>query len=224
MARLRAVAFDVLETLFSLEPLRPRLVAAGLPREALELWFAQTLRDGFALAAAGAFRPFAAVARGSLEVLLRTKKQEVDFGAIDQVMNGFRELSPHPDVAEAFALLRKNNVAILTISNGAAELNRHQLQQVGLLEHVQAVVSIEEVNAWKPLPEVYAHVVRKAGGPASQVGFVAAHGWDCFGAGRAGLQAAFLTRNEQGVSPALDPPPLQSANLVDLCRRLLALS
>lgn len=37
MARLRAVAFDVLETLFSLEPLRPRLVAAGLPREALEL-------------------------------------------------------------------------------------------------------------------------------------------------------------------------------------------
>ena len=222
MAHIRVVAFDVLETLFSLETLRPRIMATGLPKEALELWFAQTLRDGFALAAAGAYRSFAAVARGNLEVLLRTRKAQVDFGQIDQVMNGFRELQAHRDVAGAFALLRENGVRILTVSNGSADLNRHQLRQAGLLERVEAVLSVEDISAWKPLPELYAHVVRKAGVPAGEVGFVAAHGWDVFGAQRAGLRPAFIRRSEQGVSAALDPPVLQGDDLVALCRQLIA--
>jgi 2-haloacid dehalogenase len=211
MAHIRVVAFDVLETLFSLETLRPRIMATGLPKEALELWFAQTLRDGFA-----------AVARGNLEVLLRTRKAQVDFGQIDQVMNGFRELQAHRDVAGAFALLRENGVRILTVSNGSADLNRHQLRQAGLLERVEAVLSVEDISAWKPLPELYAHVVRKAGVPAGEVGFVAAHGWDVFGAQRAGLRPAFVRRSEQGVSAALDPPVLQGDDLVALCRQLIA--
>ena len=50
--RPHVVAFDVIETLFSLEPLRARFEQAQLPPDALELWFAKTLRDGFALASA----------------------------------------------------------------------------------------------------------------------------------------------------------------------------
>jgi 2-haloacid dehalogenase len=53
--RPQVIAFDVLETLFGLEPLRNRLRAAGLPPDCLELWFAQTLRSGFALAATDTF-------------------------------------------------------------------------------------------------------------------------------------------------------------------------
>jgi hypothetical protein len=44
-----AVAFDIIETVFSLGHLRSRLDAAGVPGQALEVWFAQTLRDAFAL-------------------------------------------------------------------------------------------------------------------------------------------------------------------------------
>jgi hypothetical protein len=64
------VAFDVIGTLFPLDPLREPLVGLGLPPQALEVWFARTLRDGFALAASGAFRPFAEVATGTLVGLL----------------------------------------------------------------------------------------------------------------------------------------------------------
>ncbi len=51
------VAFDVLETLFSLEPMRAKLIGLGLPAEALELWFARLLRNAFALDASGTFKP-----------------------------------------------------------------------------------------------------------------------------------------------------------------------
>src|SRR4051794_3554457 len=64
------VAFDVIGTLFPHDPLREPLVGLGLPPQALEIWFARTLRDGFSLAASGAYRPFTEVATGTLEGLL----------------------------------------------------------------------------------------------------------------------------------------------------------
>lgn len=45
-----AVAFDVVETLFSLHPVRSALDEAGAGPRGLELFFTRLLRDGFALA------------------------------------------------------------------------------------------------------------------------------------------------------------------------------
>ena len=47
------VAFDVIETLMSLEPLRARLTDIGQPPALLEAWYTRTLRDGMALSATG---------------------------------------------------------------------------------------------------------------------------------------------------------------------------
>jgi FMN phosphatase YigB (HAD superfamily) len=43
--RPQVIAFDVVETLFSLEPVRKRIEGLGLPGDALEHWFAGFLRD-----------------------------------------------------------------------------------------------------------------------------------------------------------------------------------
>ena len=67
--RPKVAAFDVVETLFALEPMRGRLRALGLPGDALEIWFARFLRNAFALDTAGTYKPFSEVARGTLEVL-----------------------------------------------------------------------------------------------------------------------------------------------------------
>ena len=56
------VAFDVIETLFSLESLRPRLGSVGLHAHAPETWFAQLLRDAFALDCVGKYLPFRDIA------------------------------------------------------------------------------------------------------------------------------------------------------------------
>ena len=68
--RTQAVLFDVIETLFPLDPIRRKLVEAGLPEGALETWFARFLRDAFALDAAGNYRGFREVASGALAVML----------------------------------------------------------------------------------------------------------------------------------------------------------
>lgn len=50
----RLLLFDVNETLSDLEPLRKRFEQVGASGRLLEVWFASTLRNGFALTAAGA--------------------------------------------------------------------------------------------------------------------------------------------------------------------------
>src|SRR5579884_2887819 len=67
--RPRTVAFDVVETLISLEPLRDRFVEIGLPAATLDRWFALLLRDGMALTLAGDYQPFPAVAESALRVI-----------------------------------------------------------------------------------------------------------------------------------------------------------
>jgi 2-haloacid dehalogenase len=78
MRRPRVVAFDVVETLFSLETLRERLVRAGLPAHALEAWFAALLRDAFALGSTGVYRPFRDVASRSLQEQLAKAGQPIE--------------------------------------------------------------------------------------------------------------------------------------------------
>jgi len=58
IARPQGVAFDVIETFFSLDAVNARFEDAGLSSPALDLWLATGLRDAFALAVSEAYAPF----------------------------------------------------------------------------------------------------------------------------------------------------------------------
>jgi 2-haloacid dehalogenase len=51
------IAFDIIGTCFSLDKPRQKLIELGAPPYAMQLWFAQTLRDAFALSHAGHYQP-----------------------------------------------------------------------------------------------------------------------------------------------------------------------
>src|SRR4028119_40666 len=73
-----AVIFDIIPTCFSLDKPRERLVELGVPPHALELWFAQTLRDAFALSHAGSYRPLKEVLEAELPRTLKVLGIEAD--------------------------------------------------------------------------------------------------------------------------------------------------
>jgi 2-haloacid dehalogenase len=111
--RIDAVVFDVIETLFPLEPVRRALTAAGLPEGALETWFARLLRDAFALDAAGVYRGFREVAAGALEVTFASKGLSPPQKTVEDVLGTFATLDPHPDAAAAFERLAQADVGIV---------------------------------------------------------------------------------------------------------------
>lgn len=219
--RPKVVAFDVVETLFALEPLRGRLHALGLPGEALEIWFARLLRNAFALDAAGTYKPFGEVARATLEVLLAEFQCLADAPAIDRTLSGFGELPVHDDVAPAFQLLRENSVRIVALTNGSADITRGLLHRARLAHFVEHVISIDEVRRWKPAREVYLHAAKVAGVAPNELALVAAHAWDVHGASQAGLMTGWVSRLEKGFLPVMNPPDATGNTLVEVIQRLL---
>ena len=218
----RAIAFDVFQTLFSLEPLRPRIVALGLPADALELWFAHTLRDGFALAAAGEYASFQAIARDALEGLLAAKKRPIDSATVDATMAGFDELTAHADVGPALTLVRQRQVPAYCLSNGSRASTEGLLRRAKLEAYVAGVISVDDVRAWKPRREVYLHAASVARVAPGELALVAAHAWDVQGAQRAGCVGAFIARTEPQYPAALGTPDVSGKSLVVACERLLA--
>ena len=203
------VAFDVIETLFDLSPLRDKLKEAGLPADALGAWFARMLRDAMALTITGVYKSFGDVAKGTLEVMLTEAKVAPKPNRVAAVLAGFAELPAHPDVAPAFERLRNAKVRVVTLTNGSAENTGALLAGAKLKEMVERTITVDEVKKWKPAKEVYLHAAEAVKVEPARMALVAAHDWDCHGAIRAGLVAGFVARKGKGFHPAMDPPDIQ---------------
>lgn len=217
------VAFDVIGTTFSLEPLRPRLTALGLPPGALETWFASGLRDAFALAASGSFEPFKTVLDGALQQVLGQHGIEAGAHERDVVLAGLKELPPHPDAEEAMRMLVAAGIRVVAVSNGATSSTRQLLEQAGLDRLVERIVSVNDVKRSKPSPEVYRHAAEKVGVDAGKVMLVAAHPWDVHGAKQAGWQAAYVARSVPFPSDVMRKPDIEGATLGEVARSLVEL-
>jgi 2-haloacid dehalogenase len=221
--RPHVIAFDVIETLFPIEPLGERFEAIGLPAQALRLFFAQMLRDAFALEATARYEPFRELATASLEVTLASHGVPSDKAKIAQALGGFSELVAHPDVRPAFERVRAAGVRIVMLTNGGADNTKKLLAAAGLQAFVEKVVSIDEVRRWKPNREVYLHAARVAGVEPSRLGMVAAHAWDTHGAKEAGLVTAWVRRGDREYHAAMSPPDARGDTLTEAVEGLLAL-
>ncbi|MGE5136060.1 MAG: haloacid dehalogenase type II [Gemmatimonadota bacterium] len=215
-----AVAFDVIETLMPLAPLRDRLAAVGQPPDLLELWFTRTLRDGMALSAAGDFVPFRDVAEAALHSVTGYKLTS-ELAA--QVLAGFGELPAHPDVLPAVQRLAGAGVRVALLTNGGPEVMASFAGRTGLTPYLDKVITTAEVRRWKPPPIVYRYAAESLGVTPERLALVAAHAWDCHGASRAGLVTGWVSRSEGRYPPVFAPPDVTGETLVDVAEGLLSL-
>lgn len=215
-----AVAFNVLETLLDLQPLEDRFTDIGLGAELLQPWFLRFQRDCMALALSGDFGEFYPAARQAL----RTESgQCVSEQQIDHVLDAFATLPAHPDAAPAMRLLAAAGVRIGCLTVGHPDMTARFLQQAGLFEHVERVVTAQDVGTWKPAPAVYHATAEAFGIPSDQLALVAVHAWDCHGAKRAGCLSGWCARLEGAYGDIFTPPDVTGADLTEVADRLLAL-
>jgi 2-haloacid dehalogenase len=205
MPRPELIVFDVNETLSDMEPIRARLAELGAPPGLADSWFPSTLRDGFALAAAGSYAPFAAIARTHLGHYA------------DAVLQTFATLDVHPDVPEGLRRLRAAGIRMVTLSNGATAIAEGLLERAGVADLVERTLSVEDVRRWKPAREPYLYAAEVAGVDPADAMLVAVHPWDIDGARRAGLQAGWIDRGGNGAYPSVfAAPDVQGTTLAEL--------
>jgi len=217
------VAFDVVGTLFSLEPLGARLKEAGLPETALTEWFSRFLHASVALDVADVFVPFREVATATIEVMAAERGLASSKSTAEKIIQGLSDLPAHSDVRPACEGLREAGIRMIALTNGSARTTQHLLERAGLEGYIERIVSIEEVRHWKPRAEVYLHAASLTGVPPERMCLIAAHAWDVLGAHHAGLLTAWVARKEKKFHSAMGTPDVAGEKLTDLVATLVAL-
>jgi 2-haloacid dehalogenase len=185
----RAALFDVLGTLFTFEPLQKKLRPA-----ALEAWFERLLHSATTLTLAGGFEPFADLAESTLKTTIAKLGLKQDPATILDLL---KQLPPDPDAGAAFDRLERAGLLIGVLTNGGEKQTRKLLEDAGLVDRVAEIVSVEEVELYKPHPAVYRHAAERLGVERKSVTLIAAHAWDILGAKQAGLDAVWVDRLER---------------------------
>jgi 2-haloacid dehalogenase len=201
----RALVFDVNETLFDLAALRAPFAAAFGDDAPLGEWFARLLHGSLVATVTDSYEDFASIGRRVLETVAMRQRVELSSEERNAILDAMLRLPAHPEVDGALARLRSAGFPLATLSNSSSGTVRTQLVHAGLLERFDAVLSVEEVRRFKPAPEPYLMAADRLGVAPSEMRLVAAHDWDVWGAMRAGCEAAYVARS--GVPFTLGRPP-----------------
>lgn len=212
------IAFDILGTCFSLDQPRQKLVELGAPAHAVEFWFAQTLRDAFALSHAGYYQPLKRILEAELPRSLATIGLETTSKQRTQVIDALTKLELQTGALLAFHQLQSNGWRLIALTNGSEASTHQLLQQSNALPFFDRIVSCDLIQKFKPHPEVYDLVQQDSEG---EVWLVAAHAWDVMGAALAGLQTVFITQQEKSYLSLYPSPTIIAVDLGDAANQIV---
>jgi 2-haloacid dehalogenase len=220
MASQGTIAFDMIGTCFGLDKPKQRLVELGAPKYALQLWFAQALRDAFALSHAGGYQPLKQILEAELPRTLKLLGIETSSEQRSQVISAFNELEIEPGALEAFQRLTEAGWRLVALTNGSAESTQKLLKRAGVLQHFAEVRSCDEIQITKPNLKVYQLLQQNEQG---EIWMIAAHAWDIAGALRAGLKTAFITSEEEIYLSTYSQPDVIAPGLIEAIDQIIGM-
>ena len=217
------IVFDVNETLSDMSPMENRFVEVGAPGYLARIWFASLLRDGFALAASGDSARFSVIGTAILHDLFSgiALTRTVD-EAVSHVLEGLGTLNLHPDIADGVRALKVSGYRLATLSNGSARLAQAMLSEAGIRDNFDALLTVEDAPAWKPVGSAYHYAANALGVQPADMLLVAVHPWDIHGAAQAGLSTAWINRGDAPYPSYFAQPDYTVPTLHELAARLNA--
>ena len=216
----RVCVFDVNETLLdlaALDPLFERVFGDGAVRR---LWFNQMLQSAFVSTITDAYVTFGEAAGAALRMTEERQGVEVSEDDRQEILTGLRNLPPHPEVAQSLDRLREEGFRLATLTNSTQEVAEAQLENAGLTDRFERILSADTAKRLKPAPAPYRMAARSLGVPEREVRLVAAHAWDGAGALRAGCVAAFVAR--QPFDPLVERPDVVGGDLGEVAAGIIA--
>jgi 2-haloacid dehalogenase len=217
----RMCVFDVNETLLDLGALDPHFERVFGDAGVRRVWFLQLLQSALVATVTDAYSNFGEVGAAALKMV--AQREGVDLSDEDEqrILGGMRELPPHPEVAESLDRLRDAGLRLATLTNSTQQVAEAQMENSGLREYFEQILSADAVERLKPAPEPYRMAAESLGVEVEGVRLIAAHSWDVAGAMRAGCAAAFVARPGMVLDPLAERPDVVGADLRDVAERIL---
>jgi 2-haloacid dehalogenase len=207
------LAFDVYGTLINthgvIDKLETMLSSSVNASEFSQTWRDKQLEYSFRRGLMRAYAPFSVCTKDALnytasyyEVLLSDSEKAT-------LLACYAQLPAFDDVAATLISLSQKGFKLLAFSNGTEDAVEGLLQNAGIRDLFVGVVSVDDLQTFKPNPDVYHYFTQKAGSITSQTWLVSSNPFDVIGAVSAGLKAAWVQRSKSiiydpwGVEPTV---------------------
>jgi len=215
--------FDVNETLLDTSGLN-QVVAQRLGNkpERAEAWFTSLLHHSLVESVTGSWHSFGDIAESVLKMTAARYGVTLPEDATP-LAEIIAAMPAHPDVAAGLSALQQQGFKLVALTNSSAALAEKQLGSAGLTPLFTQILSVEEMQVYKPDLRVYQWAIKKTGKPVTECMMVAAHGWDVGGAKRAGMKTAFVSRKGQALYPLAPEPDLIVGDIGELAAKLKTL-
>lgn len=211
----KVVFFDVNETLLDLKPLKKEVKAVLNNQDhLLSLWFTTLLQYSLVVSASGQYKPFGHIGAAALQMVAANNDIKIsEEKARDIVVNALQNLPPHPEVKDALNNLKNEGFTLVALTNSNDESLKTKIENAGLTQYFDDLLSIESVGKFKPFTDVYNWASHKMNVQPEDCMLIAAHGWDVAGALWAGWRAAFISRPGQQTFPLAPETEINESDL-----------
>jgi 2-haloacid dehalogenase len=156
--------------------------------------------------------------RRALNYTLRASKLAFDEADVREIMEGWEELNPFPDVAEGLRRLGRK-FKLVVLSNGEREYLARVVKE-RIRHEFDAVISVDEVGVFKPSPRVYRYASRILHAEPSDLMMISAHGFDAVGARASGFRAAYVNRYDLPFDESPYKYDVEARDFLDLADKL----
>lgn len=161
----------------------------------------------------GRFLPFSEVTRNALvQTLAETHGAEPTEDHLNKLMSSFESMGTFPDVSPALSRLASTpEILPVIFTNGTKTMISHSLSRSKDLSPYsnvfRDVVTVDDVQQFKPAPAVYKHLAEKVGltNQMDDIWVVTANPFDVNGARNVGMKAIWIDRGLTGWTDRAEP-------------------
>lgn len=111
-----------------------------------------------------------------------------------RLLDLYRSLPAYPEVPEVLDRLRGAGSRTAIFSNGSPQMLSDAVHSAGLDVLLEALLSVETVERFKPAAAAYDIVTRHFACDPGAITFVSSNGWDIYGAARFGFRTVWVNR------------------------------
>ncbi|WP_412550889.1 haloacid dehalogenase type II [Shimia sp. MIT910701] len=157
-------------------------------------WRLKQLQYTWLRAVADAHTDFWAVTQNGLDWALEASGLQGDPELRERLLSLYWELSAYPEVPDMLANLKAAGMNTAILSNGSPDMLTGAVDSAGVQEFLDDVLSVEDVQIFKPAAVVYDLVGKRFNCAKDDVLFVSSNGWDAGCATGYGFTTAWVNR------------------------------
>jgi len=149
------------------------------------------------------------------------KKHNVSYTAegVREFMQVYMDLQPYPDAVEGLERLGAR-YKLVALSNGE-QWYLEELLGKNVPVGFDAIISVDQVGAFKPSPAIYRKAVQRLGCEPGEIMMVAAHAFDILGAQACGFRGGYVNRYNLPTEDSEYQPDIIVEDFSGLAERLL---